>query len=271
MLSYIEKASSVEKVGVSSENYLHDLNECVCLIVKEGIKYEFAHRSFQEYFSAYCLCSVTSKNFSQIVTKFARRPNDQVLPLISDMHPELLREGYIMPLVRKFSGSISLIARLSSVAKFFAGLEGSFDIASQNRKNGRRIEIALSTSGEMDQFVDIIERFAPSDGEFEPAKNHRRQIDLDEASVLQMRKILALPANKSFSIKAKNGHFIAQIEDKNSHVTEFDPNEEFDKAFSQSNMYDFIARRMKRAAVYIEKEKSLSGSSADAMKEIFDI
>ena len=39
-------------VGTDAKQYLNDLCKVVCLIVKEGSTYKFAHRSFQSYFAA---------------------------------------------------------------------------------------------------------------------------------------------------------------------------------------------------------------------------
>lgn len=53
ILSYLNK--SIKKLGfknVSAENYLADLYKAVCLIVKDGNIYRYAHRSFQAYFAA---------------------------------------------------------------------------------------------------------------------------------------------------------------------------------------------------------------------------
>lgn len=38
--------------NVDPISYLRDLEKSVCMIIKEGLKYKFIHRSFQEYFAA---------------------------------------------------------------------------------------------------------------------------------------------------------------------------------------------------------------------------
>ena len=40
------------KLQVDAEKYLSDLRKIVCMIVRDGNTYQFAHRSFQEYFAA---------------------------------------------------------------------------------------------------------------------------------------------------------------------------------------------------------------------------
>lgn len=56
-----ELQKSLRKPGFSetaSEDYLFDLCRAVCMIVKEGSTYRFAHRSFQTYFAAYYTASL---------------------------------------------------------------------------------------------------------------------------------------------------------------------------------------------------------------------
>lgn len=53
---YIERGIerlNLEKQVEKSEDFFDDIKDIVCLIVEEGNKYKFAHRSFQTYFSAY--------------------------------------------------------------------------------------------------------------------------------------------------------------------------------------------------------------------------
>lgn len=53
LTNYLE--DSIKKLGytVDAVNYLKDLHDVVCLIIREGNSYRFAHRSFQTYFAAY--------------------------------------------------------------------------------------------------------------------------------------------------------------------------------------------------------------------------
>lgn len=53
LTNYLE--DSIKKLGytVDAVNYLKDLHDVVCLIIREGNSYRFAHRSFQTYFAAH--------------------------------------------------------------------------------------------------------------------------------------------------------------------------------------------------------------------------
>lgn len=57
---YINQAK--EKLGknqFSTDDYQDDLTYSVCMLIKEGLVYRFAHRSFQEYFAAWYTCKLT--------------------------------------------------------------------------------------------------------------------------------------------------------------------------------------------------------------------
>ena len=69
-----ELRSCLYKFGFSSilpDDYLFDLRRAVCMIVKDGLTYHFAHRSFQTYFAAYYTASMPDERqkiwFSRIL------------------------------------------------------------------------------------------------------------------------------------------------------------------------------------------------------------
>lgn len=54
ILSYLEESiDKLELEDVTAEDYLTDLRNAVCMIIKDGDIYRFSHRSFQAYFAAY--------------------------------------------------------------------------------------------------------------------------------------------------------------------------------------------------------------------------
>ena len=53
---YIRSAIELNQSKFGTSPYIDDLCSAVCIMIKEGNDYVFPHRSFQEYFAAYCLC-----------------------------------------------------------------------------------------------------------------------------------------------------------------------------------------------------------------------
>ncbi|MBK4205223.1 NACHT domain-containing protein [Bacillus subtilis] len=52
LTSYINKAKVFERLEFNSQYYIDDLIEAVCILIIDGLKYSYQHRSFQEYFTA---------------------------------------------------------------------------------------------------------------------------------------------------------------------------------------------------------------------------
>lgn len=51
----------------SVDDYLEDLLQSVCMLVKEGLSYRFSHRSFQEYFAALYTCKLEDETQKKLL------------------------------------------------------------------------------------------------------------------------------------------------------------------------------------------------------------
>ena len=74
LLSYFDK--SIKKfsfVDVRANDYFQDLKKVVCLLIKDGEEYRFAHRSFQTYFAAcYTAEALNDEQQKKVLYKFMR-------------------------------------------------------------------------------------------------------------------------------------------------------------------------------------------------------
>lgn len=54
ILTYVKQGLKSQKLDgkVQEEDFLRDLTNSICMLIKDGLNYRFAHRSFQEYFAA---------------------------------------------------------------------------------------------------------------------------------------------------------------------------------------------------------------------------
>lgn len=100
-------------VSISAQpaDILKDIQDSLCLIVRDGDSYSFAHRSFQEYFAAYFAVSMESTLTSSVLHSFSKRRGDLALSLAFEMASARVIEGYIIPMFRKFdeSGAFNLV------------------------------------------------------------------------------------------------------------------------------------------------------------------
>lgn len=179
-LDYVSKAAMLEQCNVNPTEYLHDMDESVCLLVREGLTYTFSHRSFQEYFAAYCLSRVTTKKFEEFIKRFARRANDQVVPLIADMNPELFRDRYVLPIAEKYGEVLQPVARQRAVARFYEAMQTKFVVhfvSPAGAPGERRAWVSLSEESELSDFANVITKLLPDDGTLsDPIRRNRKQL-----------------------------------------------------------------------------------------------
>lgn len=74
ILDYINFAIlklKIEKYFLA-EDYLFDLTNSVCMVVHEGLNYRFAHRSFQEYFSALYVAQLEDTTQKKLLTSWIK-------------------------------------------------------------------------------------------------------------------------------------------------------------------------------------------------------
>ena len=93
-------------------NFIHDLEYCLCVLYKEGNRYKFSHRSFQEYFVAYFLniqtdCKMRDYSFHLIESGKFRTSADSVFPMLEDMSTHRFNNNILIPLLDKFEESKS--------------------------------------------------------------------------------------------------------------------------------------------------------------------
>lgn len=60
LVAFLKKVS-INKLTFNIECYIFDLVNSLCVLYKEGLHYKFAHRSFQEYFTALFLKELPDK------------------------------------------------------------------------------------------------------------------------------------------------------------------------------------------------------------------
>ena len=93
-------------------NFIHDLENCLCVLYKEGNRYKFSHRSFQEYFVAYFLNIQTDskmRDYSFLLIESGKFSTsaDSVFPMLEDMSTQRFNNNILIPLLNKFEESKS--------------------------------------------------------------------------------------------------------------------------------------------------------------------
>ncbi|WP_386372144.1 NACHT domain-containing protein [Sulfitobacter aestuarii] len=91
---YMQKSLDYHGIEANLDDVINDVCESANLLQKDGLKYLFVHRSFQEYFAAECAMQVVSGKASEFLKVFAKRLRDTVFAMCYELHPELVFDKY---------------------------------------------------------------------------------------------------------------------------------------------------------------------------------
>ncbi|MEC4031771.1 NACHT domain-containing protein [Bacillus subtilis] len=108
---YIVKAKKIERLDFNTEDYKSDLIQAVCILVLDGLKYIYLHRSFQEYFTAKFINRQPEDRQKKMLMKilssgrFTR--SEQVLNILFDQNRAMVEKLLIIPLLKEFREEIT--------------------------------------------------------------------------------------------------------------------------------------------------------------------
>ncbi|TPI34869.1 NACHT domain-containing protein [Mesorhizobium sp. B3-1-9] len=263
---YVERAKSIEGSTYDSGRFIKDVMESICLLKKEGIEYDFTHRSFQEYFAAYCIARVASRNVERIFEKFAARYNDQVLGMVYDINKDLFREKYIIPMRKAYKKIYDMKSEVGIPEKYFREISGRFTITRVERKlspsksrrpRERDWQITLNSSGNFDAFDRNIQRLAD---DYFPEEEDKVDRVEDEAFARRLFR-QEVEVGTTFDIWSDGAKFNigCQGQEIVGGIDKF--------RWKESYMYYFVASRALRNYNFVNREnqeyKSVTTSFAD--------
>ena len=99
--AYFQEVIEANELGTTPEAFIEDVTGKICLIYKDGGKYYFIHRSFQEYFVAYFFSRQLEQRYDAVLDIFQRRDSADhdsvVLPMLFDMEQNKTELCIIIP------------------------------------------------------------------------------------------------------------------------------------------------------------------------------
>ena len=102
---YFQEVIEANELETTPEAFIEDVTGKICLIYKDGGKYYFVHRSFQEYFVAYFFSRQLEQRFGAVLDILTVRDemdhNSMVLPMLYDMEPEKTELCIFIPFLEK--------------------------------------------------------------------------------------------------------------------------------------------------------------------------
>lgn len=103
-IAYIKKSSANVRLDVNPDSFLQDCKQAVCLLVDDGRKIAFTHRSFQEYFVAIYINNADPTTQSSLIHRFSKNlGRDNVMSLLWEINSSLVdRELLLVGLQNMF-------------------------------------------------------------------------------------------------------------------------------------------------------------------------
>ena len=100
-----EGAKKFPKIQFDVDNYIEDLVQSVCMMVKEGLIYRFSHRSFQEYFAAWYTCKLKDDVQYKLLTSWIKEGraimSDSYFSMLFDLQGEKVNSIIFCPGIKK--------------------------------------------------------------------------------------------------------------------------------------------------------------------------
>jgi hypothetical protein len=98
VLDYLEQAAKVvgETIPFDRELFFADLQRAVCVLLQDGLRYVYSHRSFQEYFAARFIVRCSPQHRTLLLRKIEPRAHkDAVLRLAWEIDRRAVEEDYL--------------------------------------------------------------------------------------------------------------------------------------------------------------------------------
>lgn len=230
VLEYIgfAKKNNIVITDFDSSDFLKDLINSVCMLVREGLEYRFSHRSFQEYFAALYTTQLDDSQQEQFLKSWLKddyfRITSNYLDMLYELQPKRFVKNVIAPAIRELHG---LVLNNGNSEEYLIDLMYN-EISLQENEDGEKI---LSIASNEFYYRDMIERSCNIGGLLkneDKARTQRKKESRDK-----LIKILEDDYGMDIEVKLKEikyyGHMKLVLE-----------------------CFDFIIERYKFAVKYIE-------------------
>ncbi len=108
-LAYAKTASDISRIPVSAEDFIDDALQAVSLLVEDGMQILFAHRSFQEFFTAEFMAYAEPPLQERLIQRYAPRiTTDSVIEILHELKPEAIEEHYILKGLQKLRTQLGI-------------------------------------------------------------------------------------------------------------------------------------------------------------------
>lgn len=138
-MSYLRKAKDLSTVTTDFdiEDYLSDLTESVCVLIKDGLEYVFTHRSFQEYFAALFISNTEYGDKFELIEMLSRQqtpgfgnldPSELTFHLLYSMDREVVDRQFFIPFLDDLVSVMGSLDGYRDKLEFMEDVHGSIQV-----------------------------------------------------------------------------------------------------------------------------------------------
>ncbi len=164
-LEYLNTTKGLVQMDFNSEGFLNDALQAVCLLIEDGLFIVFAHRSFQEYFTARFIAETRPKVQEQLIKRYSKNAiTDNVMNLLHEISPDLVERFYILHKISELRELINLKkgqpVNLEHYTRYLQEAYDEFEITKEDRsilkKSKKPTVYGKHKKEENRQFSDVI-------------------------------------------------------------------------------------------------------------------
>jgi len=111
LVNYINQSKDSLGIDFETESYKNDIIEAVCVLIQVGLEYVYAHRSFQEYFTAKYIANLDDDGqkviLKQIINILPNSLNeDIVIGILSEINNNRLEKNFVIPILKELKEKV---------------------------------------------------------------------------------------------------------------------------------------------------------------------
>lgn len=131
-LRHIRKTCDLQEIDADPNLVFQDFCVTSCMLVKEGTRFLFSHRSFQEYFTAVFINRCPDDIATKLLKELSDRADrDNVLSLLLELNPELVERHWVLPKLKQINKAIEKFAPSDRARKLVSTF---FEVETVRRK-----------------------------------------------------------------------------------------------------------------------------------------
>lgn len=202
---FIRRGLKIEKAQIDVDKFLKDLVESVCILQKDGNLFVFSHRSFQEYFAAFCLDRVVPDRARKILEKIAARRADTAIEMLFEMNSQLVESEFVLPILSEVEAIFKSWPKEEFIKCHSLYMQTVYEI---KFNAGKLCEWIIMSSSPLDRIMMLIGKLYEGDKFFDVKTAYYKQDEKvltavfpgGSLNVTNKRKVAVKPGNQG-SIK----------------------------------------------------------------------